>query len=340
MSCNVREEKPIDNFTNTNLDLIISENVQYEEHDKVTCGLLTKSGNLWFGTSNEGVYQYKEGVFTHFTQQNGLANNWVNCMIEDRAGNLWFGTNDGLSKFDGINFTTIQIPADDEHKFLGEWWSPDIIQCMLLDVNGHLWLGTGGSGVYSFNGESFTNYTFENDALQSDSLHHNYIQSMIEDTDGNLWFTSLTHGGVTRFDGVEFTHFSAKDGLKDDMVYSSFQDRAGKLWFGSIQTKFEGLYQFNGESFIGFGKEDGLCDNFVTGFFEDKTGHLWIMTGSVLCIYDGETFAPFMIEDGSNLRDVSFIMEDGEKNIWLGGKYGKLWKYDGKTLVDFTQKAN
>ena len=39
-----------------------------------------------------------------------------------------------------------------------------------------------------------------------------------------------------------------------------------------------------------------------------------------------------------NLDDISFILEDAEQNIWLGGRSGNLWKYDGKTLTDFTQK--
>jgi ligand-binding sensor domain-containing protein len=159
---------------------------------------------------------------------------------------------------------------------------------MLQDKIGDLWIGTCGAGAYRYDGKTFTNFSFDNDMLQSDGLHHNVIQSMIEDKAGNIWFTSLTHGGVSRYDGINFTHFSSDDGLKDDMVYSSFQDKAGNLWFGSIQTKYEGLYRYDGKSFTSFGKEDGLCDNFVTGFFEDRAGKLWIRTGSVLCLYDGE----------------------------------------------------
>ena len=292
-SCHSQNQTPKDNPTEKNVE---GQNKlsSYGEHDKVTSGILDKAGNLWFGTSNEGVYRYDGKSFVNFTKRDGLPNDNINCIVEDRDGNLWFGTNNGLSKYDGKSFTPVPIPSDggDDLKE-GYWWNPNGIQSMLSDSNGNLWIGTCGYGAYRYDGKTFTNFSFTNDQKQSDSLHHNFIQSMLEDTDGNIWFTSLTHGSVSRYDGENTTHFSSNDGLKDDMVYSSFQDKAGNLWFGSIQTKYGGLYRYDGKSFTSFGKEDGLCDNFVTGFFEDKNGLLWIRTGSILCIYDGKTFTPF-----------------------------------------------
>jgi len=316
-----------------------TKTTSYGEQDKVTSAILDKTGNLWFGTSHEGIYRYDGTSFTNFTEQDGLCDNAINCIEEDEAGNLWFGTKAGLCKYDGKLFTSIPIPWDGEDNLREEdWWSPNKIQCMLKDRNGNLWIGTGGCGAYRYDGKTFTNFSFTNDRKQADSLHHNFIQSMMEDKDGNIWFTSLTHGGVSRYDGINLRHFSANDGLKDDMVFSSFQDRAGDLWFGSIQTKHEGLYRYDGKSFIGYSKEDGLCDNFVTGFYEDRTGNLWIRTGSTLCIYDGKTFMPFKTQEGKGLKDINFIVEDAAQNIWLGGRYGHLWKYDGKILTDFTEK--
>jgi ligand-binding sensor domain-containing protein len=312
----------------------------YGEQDKVTSGLLDKSGDLWFGTSNEGVYRYDGKTFVNYTEENGLPTNDITSIEEDGVGNLWFGTKKGLCKYDGKSFTTVLIPWDGgEHQQEDYWWNPNVIQCLLTDENGDLWVGTAGYGAYHYDGKTFTNLSFTNDSKQVDSLHHNFIQSMVEDTNGNIWFTSLTHGGISRYDGTGITYFSVEDGLKDDMVFSSYQDKAGTLWFGSIQTKHEGLYRYDGSSFIGYGKEDGLCDNFVTGFFEDKAGMLWIRTGSILCLYNGKTFAPFLTKEGKGLKDINFIIEDKEQNIWMGGRYGNLWKYDGETLLDFTQKG-
>ena len=64
------------------------------EHQNIHCSLQDKNGNLWFGTTGEGVYRFDEKEFTQFTEQDGLSNNTVWCMLEDDEGNIWFGTDD------------------------------------------------------------------------------------------------------------------------------------------------------------------------------------------------------------------------------------------------------
>ena len=74
--------------------------------DNVHCGLRDKAGNLWFGTTSEGVYRYDGKGFTNLTVKDGLGNNSVFCIVEDGEGHLWFGTRDvGLSRYDGRTFT-------------------------------------------------------------------------------------------------------------------------------------------------------------------------------------------------------------------------------------------
>ena len=42
-----------------------------------------------------GVCVYNGETFTHFTEMEGLGNDYVTSMLEDRIGNLWFGTSRG-----------------------------------------------------------------------------------------------------------------------------------------------------------------------------------------------------------------------------------------------------
>lgn len=55
--------------------------------------------NVWIGTHGGGLNKYKDGVFTVYTQKDGLANNVVYGIEEDEEGNLWLSTNRGLSRF-------------------------------------------------------------------------------------------------------------------------------------------------------------------------------------------------------------------------------------------------
>jgi len=59
-----------------------------DPYQNIHCGLQDKAGNLWFGTTGEGVYRYDGKSFTQFTVKDGLSNNKVWSILEDTAGNI------------------------------------------------------------------------------------------------------------------------------------------------------------------------------------------------------------------------------------------------------------
>ncbi|MDI6791788.1 MAG: two-component regulator propeller domain-containing protein [bacterium] len=61
-----------------------------------------RTGNLWFGTFNNGVSKYDGKKWFHYPKKrDGLPDNRVFSIIEDKSGNLWFGTwGGGVSKYD------------------------------------------------------------------------------------------------------------------------------------------------------------------------------------------------------------------------------------------------
>jgi len=307
----------------------------------ITCSLQDKEGNLWFGTFGDGVFRYDGETFTNITQKEGLCNNHIISILEDTSGNLWFGTTDGLCYYDGKTFTHVPIPSYGD----GDMGSnSNHVVCLLQDRNGNIWLGTWGGGAYRYDGKSFSSFLANAGKIYDDGRHHNHINSIMEDTLGNIWFTSMSHGGVSRYDGKTFTHFTLKDGLSDDMVISSFQDRAGNIWLG---TRDNGLCRYDAASgrFTNYTEADGLIDNCVSGIHEDKSGKLWLVGGRVgECYYDGKTFTPFPSKENKNLNINRILLEDKAGYLWFSGKTngknGSLWRYDGKTLTAFTQKAH
>ena len=95
-------------------------------------------------------------------------------------------------------------------------------------------------------------------------------------------------------------------------------------------------------SFKHYSKSDGICDGFVTCFYEDKSGRLWLGSESKnsVCVFSEDKFNLFSVEGSEKMQAIRFIIEDAIGNIWMGGRYGGLWSYDGKVLVDFTQLKN
>ncbi len=59
---------------------------------------------------------------------------------------------------------------------------------------------------------------------------------------GNIWF-GTEGGGVSRLDhdGKTFTHFTEKEGLSNNNVWSILEDRSGNLWFGTTGVAYRNM---------------------------------------------------------------------------------------------------
>jgi len=107
----------------------------------ILCSVKDQAGNLWFGTSGNGVSMYNGKSFTNYFSSHGLIHNLISTITEDSKGNLWFGTYGGVSKYDGVtfdNFTTAHGLANNN------------IYKILEDKKGNVWVGTS-NGISRYN---------------------------------------------------------------------------------------------------------------------------------------------------------------------------------------------
>lgn len=77
--------------------------------------LEARNGLLWVGTMGGGLNRFdrKTGVFRHYTEKDGLANNVVYNIFEDKAGKLWMTTNSGISRFDPVTEEFVNYDVKD-----------------------------------------------------------------------------------------------------------------------------------------------------------------------------------------------------------------------------------
>jgi len=69
-----------------------------------------EEGNMWFGTFEDGLWQYDGEIFTHFTEENGFISNTVKMIQKDKSGRLLFGIGKYLTHiyyFNGVSFERI-----------------------------------------------------------------------------------------------------------------------------------------------------------------------------------------------------------------------------------------
>ena len=312
---------------------------QYGAGDVVYQGYLDNAGNMWFATSQEGVYRYDGQSFTNYNVDDGLCGSEVSAIIEDQEGFFWFATENGLCKYDGKNYETIAIPAyPKKSKWLDKYYpmiNPRAVNHLWQDKGGAFWVGTNCAGLYRYDGQKFESYLQERGNLMPDSMHHNAIAAIVEDKHGDIWVGSFSHGGISQYDGEKFIHHALKDGIGDGMISSIYIDSKQRMWVG---TRNGGIYQYNGRSFVKLPQFENQEEIPMAKFFEDSRGTLWMSSYARKGVYqyDGASFNTFQVAKADQLVDVMCIAEDRDGNIWFGGRYGLLWRYDGETLSDFT----
>ncbi len=292
-----------------------------------------KSENIWFGTNGGGVSKYDGKHFTHFTDKEGLNKNNLRCILEDKSGNIWFGTyGGGVNKYDGKSFT---------HFTEKEGLSKYDVRSILEDKSGNLWFGTAGGGVSKYDGKCFSYFT------DKEGFSNNDLRSILEDKSGNLWF-GTSGGGLSKYDGPQsssgglignlgmVTHFTKKEGLSNNTVFTILEDKSRNLWFG---TNGGGVSRYDGKSFTLFTEKEGLTKNTVYSILEDKSGNLWFGTaGGGVSRYNGKSFTNFTKKEGLSNNDVRSILEDKKGNLWFGTLGGGVSMYDGKYFTHFTDK--
>ena len=173
------------------------------------------------------------------------------------------------------------------------------------------------------------------------------IRCIFQDITGNFWF-GTDGDGVCRYDGKTFTYFTVKEGLCSNVVWTIQEDKTGNPWFGTP----DGVCRYDGKSFTTFTDKEGLRKRDVGSSFENKPENLWFGTRDGSYRYDGTSFTylPLPLDDvdtklrqaqpGFNLTAYSVysILEDKTGNIWFGTEQRGVYRYDGKSLTNFTEE--
>ncbi|HWK04936.1 MAG TPA: two-component regulator propeller domain-containing protein [Puia sp.] len=113
-----------------------------------------------------------------------------------------------------------------------------------------------------------------------------------------------------------FRHFQVENGLSNNAVICSLQDKKGFLWFG---TK-DGLDRFDGYTFKIFRSDPddsgSIGSNFIHCLYEGPDGTLWVGTEKGLYRHDATTESFSVLPETSNgqIRDIQM---DGEGNLWF-----------------------
>jgi ligand-binding sensor domain-containing protein/class 3 adenylate cyclase/predicted metal-dependent HD superfamily phosphohydrolase len=217
--------------------------------------------DIYVGTDG-GVFSYKNGKLIHINASDDQNTSRTYSIVKDKDKNLWFATKEGLTVLENEGktfktYTTLNgLPSD-------------IVRVVFCDKIGNVWIGTDGGGFCKavVQGDSLVFKTYQNDTEGLNSLSNNTVLSIYQDKEEFLWIGTFG-GGLNRFDikNENFTVFTEKDGLSNNVIYGVLPDNNANLWLSTNK----GISFFNTKTneFKVFDVTDGLQSNeFNNGAF-------------------------------------------------------------------------
>lgn len=271
--------------------------------------LQDKQGNIWVGTMN-GISKYNGLNFENYSKKDGLSENRVTSSSLDNAGNIWFGHwSGGITKYDATTKKFTEV-LPEKYKL------SKTITCIIADKAGALWFGTEGQGLLKYANGDFNLFT-TNNGLPSDA-----ITSLMINKGGDLWI-GTTKGIVTY--NNKFTSFDIA--LPSQAITALFLDNKGDVWIGTADA---GLLRINAtdKQLKQYTTNQGLASNNIITLYQAESGSIFIGTydGGVckylpqleLNNYKGSVFQTISTQHGLSNNRVLSIIQDREKNIWIG----------------------
>lgn len=269
----------------------------------------TRSGVYWIGGS-KGVLRYAPNEaqpYTRYTTSDGLATNDVECFVELADSSLLIGTyGAGVYQLKDTKITPFRVT-----KNIGR----EIIHDFLLDEK--LWIGTQRNGLIVVDLETRDATVIS----QKDGLANNHVRTLLKDDWGTYWI-GTSGGGVSKYFGQSFVHYTTKKGLPGNYIYSLHEDRRKQLWMG---VSDKGVVRKDSAGFTHFGKDSGFLDQKIKAIAEDDFGRLWLGTsGDGIYIYNGKTFDQLPRKNGLKGRFIKDLAFDG-KRMWSATIDGGLF---------------
>ena len=265
--------------------------------------------------------------FTHFTVSDGLVNNSINCLAIDTDQSVWLGTNNGISNYNGSEWTTDTTNLINNN-----------VTAIFATSTGDLWVGTD-DGISVLSDSNWNTYTEEN------GLGDNRVSSINEDSNGVIWVGEKD--GASSFDGSTWTSYSMSDGLPfGGIKYITF-DSNNDPW---LANNLFGLIHFNGIDFTIYDSESGLVSNKVTSIAIDENDTKWVGTSQGITVLDASNQAlaqhtmMLLLPEPDTLNPVVDIKLDSQGNTWTGiyvdylVTVGGVAAWNGSSWTEFSEE--
>jgi signal transduction histidine kinase/ligand-binding sensor domain-containing protein len=273
---------------------------------------------MWVGATGAGVFQFANGKFTRLADPSieALLQD-PHCLLEDRAGRIWIGAGD---------YQLVCRENNEWHQYkMPRHLARPYVSSLVEQPDGTVWAGSVSEGLVGFKGGKSA-------VLNARSgLSDNFIESMLVDSEGNLWVG--TGAGLNRVRRSNLSIYGQSEGLDYGPVQGLAETAPGMVWAAQSGA---GLFCWQSRSFAflassgssqGFQGVNALMASRDGSCWAAGEGGLWHLTNSNGTAGEAEPLAL------AGLNVIS-LAEDHRGGIWAGTHEGEVWRrLDGAWTV-------
>jgi PAS domain S-box-containing protein len=309
--------------------------------------LRDRDGALWVGPAGRGIVHIHQGRTDVFSELDGLSGDDIYDLFEDREGNIWVATVNGLDRFhelpvvtyskkqglsdipwggmlaarDGsVWFATLnglnhlshgQVAVYRQHRtargqeVVGSGLPDEGVGSLFQDSRGRIWVSTLTGIGY-----------LEKDRFIPAAAPGGLVESLTEDTSGNLWIANRDLGLLRLSQDNVFPPIPwATFRRKDPAVVLATDPLHGGMWLGFSQG---GVAWFrDGQVQSSYSAADGLGEGRVNQLRFDGEGALWIASEGGLGRLKNGRIATLTSKSGLPCDAVQWTMEDDAQSVWI-----------------------
>lgn len=246
--------------------------------------------------------QLSQFVHRSWTQQQGLPQDSVQVIAQAPDGALWIGTDEGLARFDGVEFSVYRQSPDG--------LPGSSVRALLASRDGSIWVGTLGAVSHLKDGR-FTTYN------TGSGLGTQTVTDLLEARDGVVWAV----GGrvVSAIRNGEVTNYGPEAGVPAEGLRKLVETADGTL----VGVGYAEVVRFAGGRFVRYSNHAALADAFGTSLAVDRDGVVWVGStrGLAAVTADGRA-RRFDLADGLPAVPVRAVLCDRDGGLWIGTPNG------------------
>ena len=253
--------------------------------------------------AQDSVPDSDDYILRNWEAEDGLPSNRVLDITQTPDGYLWLATPGGLTRFDGVRFTTFP-------KGTASGLESDRVHAVFTDREGSLWVGLERGGVARKTGDRFQVVV----PLAPDTTPTGWTTSFAQDAFGAVWFGYEAPLKVVRWQEGRLTVYSSADGLLDRKGKGGAHSNAvestadGTIWYANS----DGCGPFDGKRFQPIDPTGGPWPHLASA----RDGGMWANRGNQLMHYAPNGSAKTMAD--LDTLSVQAMMEDSSGNLWVG----------------------